>query len=622
MRQYFEKSNIIVKDCPIHGFYAIKRNLNNTNHRYTNNFYSDIQEPNVFYAENDSPYLSNNINEFNDWNQNTYILPSRQYNNQINNLSNYSLQPDNSYDNNYGFYLSSSNRLRPNLTVNNNSSINNHQNYNNFVQRHLMHINSPVNYGNRIISSKSSDLFTTRRTNLNNYNNRSNSNIYGEESFIKTIRPKKTLRYNTFSHDNYNNNDYINANYYYVEEPILTQRNFNLYQNQISDINRNRNNHIKKRNVITQSNSFHDQVIKKNNQINENYFKQYNKIRNVKNNINKYFVLPKNKGDDNNRKSYRKTNYDNINNNRKRIVKNKNNAINLKKEIKNKQEYPINVNNIKNQKDNEVKKEIKERNELVKKKINDFKNHILYISNNKINNKSSLHKKIYRIKNKSENDELIQDRNIKKNRNINMSHDLERIDENDIEKYIIRRRQKKELKKEENNQDDEGKLEQHTEKYYDSQGNFVGGKNIIIKRNYENNGENLIEEIIKEEFNSNVNNYNNYVPKNEEEGQCVIDNQNNNFFYPDDEEPKKIRDDEKNDKKGIVPFSRAPNNIRGVDEEKNRLDKIEDDDKNRNFTFGTRSDSLRIELEDKDEKEANEQQISVNSEFDDESEKK
>ena len=363
-------------------------------------------------------------------------------------------------------------------------------------------------------------------------------------------------------------------------------------------------------------------MIKKNNQISENYFKQYNKIRNVKNNINKYFVLPKNKGDDNNRKSYRKTNYDNINNNRKRIVKNKNNAINLKKEIRNKQEYPINVNNIKNQKDNEVKKEIKERNELVKKKINDFKNHILYISNNKINNKSSLHKKIYRIKNKSENNELIQDRNIKKNRNINMSHDLERIDENDIEKYIIRRRQKKELKKEENNQDDEGKLEQHTEKYYDSQGNFVGGKNIIIKRNYENNGENLIEEIIKEEFNSNVNNYNNYVPKNEEEGQCVIDNQNNNFFYPDDEEPKKIRDDEKNDKKGIVPFSRAPNNIRGVDEEKNRLEKIEDDDKNRNFTFGTRSDSLRIELEDKDEKEANEQQISVNSEFDDESEKK
>ena len=75
---------------------------------------------------------------------------------------------------------------------------------------------------------------------------------------------------------------------------------------------------------------------------------------------------------------------------------------------------------------------------------------------------------------------------------------------------------------------------------------------------------------------------------------------------------KKIRDDEKNDKKGIVPFSRAPNNNRDVDEEKK--------DKNRNFTLGTRSDSLRIDLENKDEKEANEQQISVNSEFDDESE--
>ncbi len=64
-----------------------------------------------------------------------------------------------------------------------------------------------------------------RRTNLNNYINMSNSNIYDEEPFIKTIRPKKTLRYNnTFSHDNYNNDDYININYYYVEEPILAQR--------------------------------------------------------------------------------------------------------------------------------------------------------------------------------------------------------------------------------------------------------------------------------------------------------------------------------------------------------------------------------------------------------------
>ena len=90
--------------------------------------------------------------------------------------------------------------------------------------------------------------------------------------------------------------------------------------------------------------------------------------------------MPKNEGDDNNRKSYRKTNYENINNSWKRIIKNKNNAINLKKEIRNKQEYPINDNNIKNPKDIEVKKEIKERNELIKKKINDFKiiNYYLY----------------------------------------------------------------------------------------------------------------------------------------------------------------------------------------------------------------------------------------------------
>ena len=69
-------------------------------------------------------YLSNNINEFNDWNQNGYILPNRQYYNQTNNLNNYSLQADNSFENNYGFYLSSSNRLKPNLTINDNYSLN------------------------------------------------------------------------------------------------------------------------------------------------------------------------------------------------------------------------------------------------------------------------------------------------------------------------------------------------------------------------------------------------------------------------------------------------------------------------------------------------------------------
>ena len=46
-----------------------------------------------------------------------------------------------------------------------------------------------------------------------------------------------------------------------------------------------------------------------------------------------------------------------------------------------------------------------------------YYNHILYISNNKINNKSSIHKKIYRIKNKDEKNDLIQERNIKKNQN-------------------------------------------------------------------------------------------------------------------------------------------------------------------------------------------------------------
>ena len=601
-------------------FITIKKNRNETNHRYNNNFYSDIQEPNVFYNENDIQYLSNNINN---WNQNTYSLPSRQYNNEMNNLNNYSLQSNNGFENNYGFYLSNTSRLRPIITVNNNSSVNNLQKYNNYIQRHIFHRNFPNNYSNRIIPSKSSESFIIKRTNLNDYNNnRSNINIYNGEPFMMKIRPKKAFGYNTRSHDNYKKDDYVKTNYN-LEEPYLSQRDLNLYKNKINNIYINRNKRMKKRNLITESNSFPDKMINKNNQLNEKYFKQYNKIINLKkNNINKYFILQKKKGDENNRKTYKKINYENINNSRKRIF-NKNSSLNPKKEITKKQEYTIN-NNIKKSKDNEEKKEIKERNEQIRKKINDFKNHILYISNNKINNKSYIQQKINELKNKNEKKDLIKDSFIKINRNRNMNNDHDRKDESDIDKYIIRRNQKKVLKNGENNENDEGKLKQNIEKHYNSHENFIGGENIIIKRSYKGDSENLIKKVIKEKFNPNVNNLlKKYVLK-KEEGKYIVSNQKNNCFYRDDKEPKKIIDDENNDIKDVKNLLNSPyvpNNIINVEEKKNKLDKIEDEDKNRNFTFGIKSDNLRFEHEDKEEKEANEQQISVRSEFEDENEK-
>ena len=137
------------------------------------------------------------------------------------------------------------------------------------------------------------------------------------------------------------------------------------------------------------------------------------------------------------------------------------------------------------------------------------------------------------------------------------------------------------------------KIEQHIEKYYDSQGNCIGGKNVIIKKRYKANGEKVVKEVIKESYKPNFNEiFKKYIPKKEDEG---------------NEEGK--MENERNDNYFKLQKESIQNNINNNTEGKN--------EDMRRITFGNKSQSVRFEDEAKDEKEADEQQILVKSEFED-----
>jgi hypothetical protein len=248
-------------------------------------------------------------------------------------------------------------------------------------------------------------------------------------------------------------------------------------------------------------------------------------------------------------------------------------------------------------------------------------------NNNKYDDIIDIYNKIYNNKNNEniDNDNNINNENIKNNNNnIIINYDYNNNnDKNDIEKYIIRRNKKNEKKienKEYNNYNyyqnvkEDEKLEQHTEKYYDNQGNLIRGKNIIIKRNNKDNGDNSIKEVIQEEFKSNPNNlFKRYVPIKDKEGQFIKEKKENDF-NKNNEESKNIKD--------FNTVIMNANRFGSGSGEKKIKKSEEEENKNRNFTFGKKIDNdFRIEIEDKEEKEANEQQISVNSEFEDENEK-
>ena len=138
MEQYINSQNnpnIIIKDCPIHGYYTMKKKPKRNFKQFHHIYYPDNTQPKIYYNQNDIPFISNNVNK---WSPNTSLpqVDYNKFNNEIfkynnceeMNLYNY----NNEFTNNYGFYISGSPRLKPNLTVNNMiSSMNNILPFNN-----------------------------------------------------------------------------------------------------------------------------------------------------------------------------------------------------------------------------------------------------------------------------------------------------------------------------------------------------------------------------------------------------------------------------------------------------------------------------------------------------------
>ena len=77
MEEYIEYNHnpeIIIKDCPIHGYYTIKRIHKRSPKKFhNNNYFSDNEEPKIYYNESSIPILPHNIN-IGSYTPNTYFL--------------------------------------------------------------------------------------------------------------------------------------------------------------------------------------------------------------------------------------------------------------------------------------------------------------------------------------------------------------------------------------------------------------------------------------------------------------------------------------------------------------------------------------------------------------------
>ena len=142
---------------------------------------------------------------------------------------------------------------------------------------------------------------------------------------------------------------------------------------------------------------------------------------------------------------------------------------------------------------------------------------------------------------------------------------------------------KKEKKNEKEKNDDI--IEDNIEKYFDKNGNCIGGRKIIIKKEY-SNGQKIIEKFVQEKYKQNS------------EYEKLKEKAEYNYN-------QKIENDKKD------------NNNNNIIEENQ-----EDEKGNTCVTFGIKSKASKFEdeIDNFDEKEADEQKIEVNSEFNEEME--
>ena len=459
------------------------------------------------------------------------------------------------------------------------------------------------------------DNIGRQRTILKNYNN---SNSY--------LRPN-VKRYDIYITDanevfNTNNNsrrrNYLTPNYYNNDNDDNDEEGIDLNVKKYH-LNRNMNNqniiedNMYERRIATES----DELPLKRRVINgyNNNIKYNSEMENIR-----HENIPMN---ERNKRNVQAINViKNYKNNEKlipdRIKKYYFNKYNITKEANNKVLY-INQNNTNNIRNNE------EKNNKIKVQMTNLNNHKFYISNKSKEynqykkNRTIIQQNPIKLnkyyfdkinKNIQENKEIFNKSNLIKDKNpfINGVNIFNNKNKKDYSLQIIRDKLKNKNKiiikpKQMENVDDNTenllkipkekneKIEQHIEKFYDSQGNCIGGKNVIIKKSYKTNGEKVVKEVIKESYKPNFKEiFKKYIPKKEDEGK---------------EEGK--MEIERNDNYFLLQKESIQNSINNDTEGKNEEMRIP--------TFGIKSQSIRFEDEAKDEKEADEQQILVNSEF-------
>ena len=191
--------------------------------------------------------------------------------------------------------------------------------------------------------------------------------------------------------------------------------------------------------------------------------------------------------------------------------------------------------------------------------------------------------------------------NIKKNKEINNEQSNTNKKKKKVMKYKIHQLKelrenqfkienvKKEKIKEKNEISDDDKVEEHVEKYFDKDGNCIGGKKVIIKQEYDN-GQKIIKKLVEEKYKSNSG-----YETLKKQGEI---NYNRGSKIPSSKKGSNIETFEENQ-----------------EEENNNLNTI--------VTFGMNSKNSKIEDDiifenTNEDKEADEQNIDINTEFDDE----
>ncbi len=632
MQHEWNQTDFILEDCPIHG-YRLTPIPARSNYGIKRMVYSNINQPKVFpYERNVIHSLSNdyfiNQNRGYHYNENVYYnqISQEDLNNQNRYSKNYDLRGSGSigeFADNYSFYLSGSSRLKPKVTINNmpstrysnqNTNYIQSPNYNNIIpsnnrRNKIFYSNTPNPYNNESIKMQ--------RTILNNYNN---SNEY--------LRPS-VRRYdisNTEPDEIYNNtnvgrrNYYLTPNYYNDdEENNLNEKNYRIIRR-----NNNRNPNIivdnfYGRRVVTENN-----VLPLNRRV-INEYKDHSKYNYTMENVRNVNAPRRNEKiyvtdeDIRIRRSY-KNKENEIPERIKLYYDNKYNTMNKNKD----EAIDINKNDMRNR---------QEKNNRVKVRVTNHNNHRFYISNNnEINhNKTLIQNKPIKIskyfldkinQNIKENNDLFNKTNLRNNKNplytkINQFRNkndfsLQYIKDKAQNKILIRPKEIKPYKINKTEEDitnlrhdKNDKIEQQIEKYYDSQGNCIGGKKIIIKKRYKDNGEKIVKEIIKESYKPNFNElFKRHIPKKEGEGE-------------EEGEGKIIP--EKNEKN--FPFQVNYDKYQKRENIENNHN-LEENNEMKTVTFGIKSKTLRFEKEEKEEKEPEEQQILVNSEFEEDEPKK